>query len=53
MSKKTLKEIFVRSVIIANRNMQDERLRDIEIFLETCYMIEEAVERLKTSDCAI
>ena len=53
LMSRTIKEMFIRSVIIANRKMQDERLRDIECYLETCYYIEEAVERLKTSDCAI
>ena len=47
---RTIKEIFIRSVVIANRNMQDERLHDIECYLETCYYIEEAEERLKTQD---
>jgi hypothetical protein len=50
---RTIKEMFIRSVVIANRKMQDERLRDIECYLETCYYIEEAEERLKTQDSLI
>jgi hypothetical protein len=49
----TIKEMFIRNIVIANRKMQDERLNDIEFFLETCYMIEEAEERLKTQDSLI
>jgi hypothetical protein len=46
--KRAIKEIFVRSVILANKDMR-LKIEDKELILETQYIIEEAQERSLTS----
>lgn len=38
--RRTIKEIFARSVILANKDMRI-KIRDLESYLETQYLIEE------------
>lgn len=47
--KRAIKEIFVRSVILANKDMR-LKIQDLESRLETQYLIEEAQEQCLKSN---